>query len=64
LTVRKDAPNPQEIGGPRKWGGLVGEGVGTSSCRQGVEAAGEEVWDVNSHMAGQEGIKTVKNIKE
>jgi len=31
-SVREDAPNPQETGGPREWGSLVGW-VGTSSWR-------------------------------
>lgn len=49
-SVREEAPNSQENGGPREWRGLGGWGecrggeVGTSSWRQGVEE--EEVWDV------------------
>jgi len=27
-SVREDAPNPQETGRPRDWGGLVGWGAG------------------------------------
>jgi hypothetical protein len=42
-SVREDAPNPQETGGPKEFRGLMqwGWGVETSSWRQG---AGEEVW--------------------
>jgi hypothetical protein len=32
-SVREDAPNPQETGGPREWGGSVE--VGISSWRLG-----------------------------
>jgi hypothetical protein len=37
-SVREDAPNPQETGGPREWRGLVGLGVGRCGhpCGDGV----------------------------
>ena len=50
-SVREDAPNPQETGGPRKFRGLVVWGVGTTSQRQGC---GEEVWGVE-HLEGGQG---------
>ena len=50
--VREDTPNPQEIGGPRKFRGQVGCGVGPSSWRQGV---GEKVWDVKQWESGLRG---------
>jgi hypothetical protein len=34
-SFRDDAPNPQEIGGPREFRGQVGCGVGASMWRRG-----------------------------
>jgi hypothetical protein len=42
-SVREDAPNPEETGGPTEFRGLVGSEVGTSSWRQGAR---NEIWDV------------------
>jgi hypothetical protein len=44
-SIKDDAPNPQETGGPREFAGQVGLGmeVGTFSCRQ---EGREEVWGV------------------
>jgi hypothetical protein len=49
---RDDAPNLQEIGGPREFRVQVGLGVGIYSRRQGW--GGEEVWDMEQSEGGLE----------
>jgi len=49
-SIKEDAPNPQETGGPREFRGLVV--VGTSSWRQWVR---EEIWDVEQSDSGPGG---------
>ena len=56
-SVREDAPNPQESGGPREWGGLVGWGVGEGRdihMKTGARS-GEEVWNVEQSEGRTEG---------
>jgi len=51
-SVREDAPNPQETGHPREFGGLVGRG--------GVEMAGGNVWYVEQSEGGLEGEENLE----
>jgi hypothetical protein len=44
-SVREDAPNPQETGGPREFRVLVGFGW-VCVCVDSGQGEGEEVWDV------------------
>jgi hypothetical protein len=50
-SVREDAPNCQETGGPMEFRGLVGcgWGLGTSSWRQ---EGRKDVWDVEQSEGG------------
>jgi hypothetical protein len=59
-SIRDDAPNPQETGGPRQFrGGCVWRGGGASLWRRG----GEEVWDVEQLEGRQGGGDKIWSIK-
>jgi hypothetical protein len=49
-SFRDDAPNPQEIVGPREFRGQVGVGDGGIHVEMGL--GGEEVWDVGQTEGG------------
>ena len=51
-SVREDAPNPHETGGPRKWRGLMGGGLGRYIL---LEKVGRRYGIWNSQRVDQEG---------
>jgi hypothetical protein len=50
-SVKEDAANPQETGGPREFRGLAGWGVGGRDILMET-GGGEEVWDVKQSEGG------------
>ena len=59
-SFRNDAPNPRETGGPRKFKGQVGWGVGTSMWRQSGWGRGVECGAVGGWMEVENGLGSVK----
>ena len=63
-SVREDAPNPQETGGPREFRGLMRWGMDRwgHPCRDGG-VRGKEVWGMEQSEGelGGDKIWTVKN---